>query len=230
MASSRRGAPAIPVVIEVGTKRVFASAVEWPGWSRGAKDEAGALQALVDYAPRYARVVARSKLSFAAPDAVSAFRVVERVKGNATTDFGAPGVPARADGAAVRDVDLARLRTILEAVWRALDAGAAAARGHTLRKGPRGGGRSLDAIVAHARDAQAGYLSALGWPLKADPHAPDKLERVRAAVLQGLAASAGGEIAPQGPRGGVRWKPRFFVRRLAWHALDHLWEIEDRSV
>jgi hypothetical protein len=28
----------------------------------------------------------------------------------------------------------------------------------------------------------------------------------------------------------VRWKPRFFARRLLWHALDHLWEIEDRSL
>jgi hypothetical protein len=25
------------------------------------------------------------------------------------------------------------------------------------------------------------------------------------------------------------WSPRFFVRRSAWHALDHAWEIEDRS-
>jgi hypothetical protein len=25
------------------------------------------------------------------------------------------------------------------------------------------------------------------------------------------------------------WSPRYFVRRSAWHALDHAWEIEDRS-
>jgi hypothetical protein len=25
------------------------------------------------------------------------------------------------------------------------------------------------------------------------------------------------------------WTPRYFVRRAAWHALDHAWEIEDRS-
>jgi len=55
------------------------------------------------------------------------------------------------------------------------------------------------------------------------------IEQTRSAVLEGLAASAGGKIAARGPRGGVRWKPRFFVRRLLWHALDHLWEIEDRS-
>jgi len=25
------------------------------------------------------------------------------------------------------------------------------------------------------------------------------------------------------------WPPRTAVRRMAWHALDHLWEIEDKS-
>jgi hypothetical protein len=26
-----------------------------------------------------------------------------------------------------------------------------------------------------------------------------------------------------------RWTARFAARRIAWHALDHAWEIEDRS-
>jgi hypothetical protein len=30
------------------------------------------------------------------------------------------------------------------------------------------------------------------------------------------------------PRSGKLWTPRYFVRRTAWHALDHAWEIEDR--
>src|SRR4051812_21904985 len=44
------GAVAIEVCIETGSKKVFASALAWPGWSRSAKDEAGALAALADYA------------------------------------------------------------------------------------------------------------------------------------------------------------------------------------
>ena len=28
--------------------------------------------------------------------------------------------------------------------------------------------------------------------------------------------------------GGARWTPRYFVRRAAWHVLDHAWELEDR--
>ena len=27
---------------------------------------------------------------------------------------------------------------------------------------------------------------------------------------------------------GLHWTARYFVRRTAWHVLDHLWEIEDR--
>jgi hypothetical protein len=37
-----------------------------------------------------------------------------------------------------------------------------------------------------------------------------------------------GELAERGPRGGIRWPARYYVRRAAWHVLDHAWEIEDR--
>ena len=224
-----RSAATIPVIVEAGTKRVFVSAVDWPGWARAGRDEATALEALVAYAPRYARVVSRIALGFSSPANTSALRVIERLTGNATTDFGAPGVHAKVDASAVDATELARLGKLLQAGWRAFDAGIDGARGKKLRAGPRGGGRSLAAIADHVRDAELGYLSALGWPFKTSARGRELLESERSAVLEGLAASARGEIAAKGPRGGVRWKPRFFVRRLMWHALDHLWEIEDRS-
>ena len=221
----------IDVVIESGSKRTFASAIDWPGWARAGRDEASALQALFAYSPRYGRVVARTRLDFAAPESMTALHVVEKVRGNATTDFGAPAAPARAENAHVNEANLERLRTLLTAGWRAFDAGVDAARGRALRKGPRGGGRSVEAIVRHVLEAEAVYLMALGWPFKTNAcdDSAAELERTRRAVLDGLAASARGEIAPKGPRGRARWKPRFFARRLAWHTLDHLWEIEDRS-
>jgi hypothetical protein len=78
--------------------------------------------------------------------------------------------------------------------------------------------------------ADAGYLSRLGGKLPpgaADD--PDKaLSETRKAILDALAAAARGEAPARGPRGGVRWTPRYFVRRSAWHVLDHAWEIEDR--
>jgi hypothetical protein len=55
------------------------------------------------------------------------------------------------------------------------------------------------------------------------------LDRSRQAIVQALTAAAHGDVPERGPRGGARWSPRYFVRRVAWHLLDHAWEIEDRS-
>ena len=32
------------------------------------------------------------------------------------------------------------------------------------------------------------------------------------------------------PPDGGKWPPRYAARRIAWHALDHAWEIEDRVI
>ena len=78
--------------------------------------------------------------------------------------------------------------------------------------------------------ADAGYLSRLARKIETreaeDPRAA--LARTRRAVLEALGAAARGEVPARGPRGGVRWAPRYFVRRVAWHVLDHAWELEDR--
>lgn len=221
----------IAVSLERGEKRTFATALDWPGWARVGRDDVSALQALFDSAPRYARVVTGTRLGFAAPADLSALQVVERHGGNATTDFGAPAAELDHDSSALSAVELARLRALIEASWRAFDHAAKKAKGKTLANGPRGGGRPLEEVARHVRDAEAGYLSALGARFKADPKAPlrAELERTRAAVLESLAASARGEFAAKGPRGGKRWTARFFARRLAWHSVDHAWEIEDRS-
>ena len=39
----------IDVYIETGSKKTFASALDWPGWARSGSDEAAAVQALMDY-------------------------------------------------------------------------------------------------------------------------------------------------------------------------------------
>lgn len=217
----------IHVLLEVGTKRVMASAADWPGWCRGGKDAEAALQALLDYGPRYQKIVGRSRLGFKAPATVAAFDVTERLKGNATTDYGVPGLVAKTERRPLTATELKRLESVLKACWRALDTAVARAEGHVLRTGPRGGGRSTDGILAHVVEAEAGgYLTSLGGkaPKDADRDA------LRAAILTTLEASARGEIDPLGPRGGKRWPARYFVRRAAWHVLDHVWEIEDRRV
>jgi hypothetical protein len=213
----------IPVYLEVTPKRTFAAAVEWPGWCRAGKTADDALQALVDYADRYASVIARSRLGFLKPESVDDLEVVERLKGNATTEFGAPGVPPGADDRPLSEAELNRLTTILKASWRAFDRAAKGAVGVTLTKGPRGGGRDLPKIVEHIRGAEEGYLGALG------SRRPAKSAALRKTVLKALAARARNKPVADPNKVKKLWSPRFYVRRSAWHALDHAWEIEDRS-
>jgi PAS domain-containing protein len=221
----------IDVYLEIGKKRVFAGAIDWPGWARSGPDEASALQALCDYGQHYERALTPARLDFWAPVDVSAFVVVERLEGNATTDFGAPDAISTNDLRPVEEVELRRFQALLEAYWQIFDSAVRAANGKELRTGPRGGGRSLEGIVEHVLEAEAAYLERLGWKLKqVEAHdTAAKATRVRQATLEGLAASAHGEIPARGPRGGLRWVARRFVRRAGWHVLDHAWEIEERS-
>lgn len=222
----------IPVYLEVGQKKVFAGAIDWPGWCRSGRDEESARQALLEYGQRYKQILKPSKLDFAAPSELSVFKVVERLEGNATTDFGAPGAIPDADSRPVDDKELKRFLSILDACWQAFSAASNSAAGKELQKGPRGGGRELEGITRHVLDAQAGYLSSLGWKMKrsSNDDLKEVFDRTQQAVVEGLETSARGEIPEIGPRGGSRWSPRYFVRRSAWHLLDHVWEIQDRIV
>ncbi len=225
-----RRASRVDAYLEIGNKRTFAGAIEWPGWCRSGRDEAAALQALFDYAPRYAQAISSARLGFPPPADIMALAVVERLKGGATTDFGAPEAAPTADANAMNADTPKRYERLLKACWRTFDAAVDAGTGKELRKGPRGGGRELDKIVEHVLGADVVYLARLGVKLEIDRSAPaaKRLEQVRRAILQGLAAAVRGELPARGPRGGAHWTPRYFVRRSAWHVLDHAWEIEDR--
>ena len=117
---------------------------------------------------------------------------------------------------------LVRHGSLLRAAWNALDGAARAAEGKELATGPRGGGRSLAKIVEHVFEAEAAYLSKLG------SRRPTAGVDYRAFVIEALAARARDEEPANPSKVVKRWPPRFFVRRAAWHALDHAWEIEDR--
>jgi len=56
----------------------------------------------------------------------------------------------------------------------------------------------------------------------------EEFNQTRRAILSALETAVKEGLPAQGPRGGVIWPPRYFVRRVAWHVLDHGWEIEDR--
>jgi hypothetical protein len=120
----------------------------------------------------------------------------------------------------------------LKACWRAFNTSVKKASEKSLRTGPRGGGRQLENMIEHVLGSNEGYLTQVGWKLQRDNTVDlnQQSKQSRQAMLRALAASARGEIPAKGPRGGLRWTARYFIRRVAWHMLDHAWEIEDRIV
>jgi len=204
---------AVEVVVEVGKRRTFASALDWPGWSRSGRDEEGALGALEDYRGRYAAVLRVAGVT-AVPR--GGLTVVEHLVGDATTDFGAPSRPAAAEARAAARAALTRQCGCLAACWAALGTAAAAAPAK-LRKGPRGGGRDRDAIVAHVLAAEVAYGRKLGLGRDLDA------EQRRQAMLDLLGRPRGRAVLERG------WPARYALRRIAWHALDHAFEIEDKA-
>ena len=216
---------ALRVVVEATPKRVFASALDWPGWSRGAKTEDEALQALVDYRDRYAGVPRRAGIRFDPPATVRGVSVVERLDGGASTEFGIPSLPAAGEDEPIDARELHRLVGLLRAAWAEFDAVAEKAHGVSLRLGPRGGGRQVPKIMEHVREAEGAYVAQLGSKVAGSA----SMDELRDAFIDALSARAAGDEPPNPNKVRKRWPPRYAVRRSAWHALDHAWEIEDRS-
>jgi hypothetical protein len=211
----------VHVVIESGTKRAFASALEWPGWARSGRDEAAALATLSAYAARYRPVARLAHLRFPAKPT---FEVVERLRGGGSTDFGVPDAVAVAERERPTLAEARRVSALVEATWVTLDEIAATAP-PTLRKGPRGGGRDRDQIVQHVLSPEAAsYARAIGLRL-AEPTVGDRqaIAAARAAIAEAIRAG-GRKDAP-----ATRWPIRYAARRIAWLVLDHAWEIEEKS-
>jgi hypothetical protein len=211
------------VYLEVGKRRVFASAADWPGWTRAGKNEQSALEALAAAAPRYAKAAKAARIPFSAN---VTFIVVERLPGDATTEFGAPGAIAKAESKRLTKKEAGRLSALVAASWTVLDRVVENAPA-SLRKGPRGGGRDRDHIVEHVLGAEIAYARKLGLRLH-QPAAGDAaaVREHRNAIVAGLR-----DRPSRGTKGVTErdWPARYVARRLAWHALDHAWEIEDRT-
>lgn len=206
--------------VESGQKRVFVGGIDWPGWCRSGRDEASAIQALLENAPAYQKILQNQGISFELPASAASFTIQERVTGNATTDFGAPGGILQADQRSMDEAETTRQRNILLACWQALDANAEQAVNRILRKGPRGGGRELDDILKHILEADQEYLARVAPRVKnlSAMQPIDAIFSLRATMLA---------VLPN-PSPTAKWPIRYFIRRVAWHALDHAWEIANR--
>lgn len=199
--------PAVRIYIETGKTWSFAAAIDWPGWCRRGKSPEAAMEALAAYRDRYADAI-----GMRVPR--SDFSEVGRLPGGSGTEFGVPSGIGPWDSEALPRSEPARGASILGACWSRFDAVAASAPA-ALRKGPRGGGRDRDKIVEHVRDAERAYGPRMGVKLPASDSWTDQ----RARILEQITSY------PE----DARWPLRYAVRRLAWHILDHTWEIQDRS-
>jgi hypothetical protein len=196
------------VYLEAGKTWTFACAVDWPGWCRRAKGGGeAAIEALLDYAPRY-RPVAGTRWK---PGEIE---VIGRIKGDATTDFGAPHMVGEWDTNTLSAADRRAQLRLLQRSWGYFDSVVPNAPA-SLRKGPRGGGRDRDKMVDHVREAERAYAPKYG--IRVPPRTPTAEHR--AIIVAGL----------QDDATDAKWPWPYVVRRMAWHVLDHAWEIEDRS-
>lgn len=214
--------------IEIGeettAKRAFAWIIDWPGWCRAGKTTILAREALVAIAPRYAEVAAMAGLTPPSPADIGAFDSVESVPGDASTDFGVPHAITDLDRRPTDAAEAERLTGLVAAAWAYLDTVAAVAPAE-LRKGPRGGGRDRDKMLGHVIEADHAYAREVGVRLPLGS-VDDRtaVEAERAVVLAVLRRPSDGT-----PLAGRTWPVRYAARRIAWHALDHAWEMQDRS-
>jgi hypothetical protein len=174
-------------------------------------------------------VAERAGVSF--PSTV-AFDVVERMPGGPATTFAAPEcrrpfpqVTAEAELAQVDPAAARRLVGLVTAAWATFDEVAAASPAE-LRNGPRGGGRDRDKLIDHVIGAETAYARKLGVKLKqpaiGEIAAIEELREAIAAVVG--VPSDGSPVVPNG------WTPRYAARRIAWHVLEHAWEMQDRTL
>ena len=207
------------IYVELGGKKAIAWSLEWPGWCRIRTSEAAALQALIDYEVRYRLIAQRAGLDFAPGDLV----VVERLQGNATTAWGVPSVMASAESRAIDAVTAQRNVALLRASWDILEE-VVATSPQELRKGPRGGGRDRDEIRGHVIEAERDYARKIGVrhkPFEMDDK--NALDAMRNEIADVLSKPSNGQPLVDGG-----WNASYAVRRMAWHVVDHIWEIEDR--
>lgn len=219
----------IRVMLEIGPKgkKVVAVAADWPGLERGAKTEDDAIERLLSYVPRYAKVAKLAGME-AGIATVPVVDVVERYPGKGSTDFwGISFAFSSIDQQAMSDEELERNLTLMKASWAYFDEVRLRVSAE-LQKGARGGGRDRDQIVRHTFANEQDWVKKLGVivPDEAmltdggrNAHRDDYCNAIREYHAQGKMA---GKVA--------KWPLHYLIRHTAYHTLDHAWEMEDKDL
>ena len=206
--------------VEETPKKVFVSALDWPGLARGAKTEDLAVESLVAHLPRYAKVAHKAGERFDPHD--FDIEVVSRTEGDAGSAYGIPSLVAPEDRDAGRcargEADRIDRRGVVGRVRR-----------RSRRRRRSRSGRAHAAAGATGRRSSStspGRTAATParWASRATPR------RRRASRPSGRRCwRCCGTTSDGSPIADKKWPPRYAARRVAWHALDHAWEIEDRT-
>jgi hypothetical protein len=208
-------------------KKVAAFAIDWPGWSRGAKTGPEAVESLEAYRDRYRPVAARAGLG-SQFDETGPLDIVEDHVGVGSTDFwGISFAPSSFELTPMGEDELERKLALLRAAWRFFD-DVAARVSPEMERGPRGGGRDRDEIIRHALGwERADLVKRVG--VVADPVIPPTPEGLRSHRDEYVAAlrtyNAEGRVAR-----GRNWTIALLLRHSAYHVLDHAWEMEDKDL
>ena len=207
------------IYIELGGKKAIAWSLEWPGWCRIRTNEEAAVQALIDTEARYRLIAQRAGQEFAPGDLV----VVEHLQGDGNTAWGVPSVMAPAESRPIDATTAQRNVALLRASWDMLEEVVATSPAE-LRKGPRGGGRDRDEVRSHVIEAERVYARKIGVRHKPFEMADiSALHAMREEIADVLSKPSKGKPLLDGG-----WNASYAVRRMAWHVVDHIWEIEDR--
>lgn len=218
----------VRVVVERGPKgkKAVAFALDWPGWSRGAKTPELAVETLESYRERYrpiavaAGMEARFKLE-------GRLETIEDRVGPGSTDFwGISFAPSATEQDPMSTKELDRRILVLQTCWQYFDKVAKRVSAEML-KGPRGGGRDRDHIIRHTiRVESEEFAKRLGLRTPEEGAlTPAGLRSHRTNYIDAMRTYNAGE----GKRMKT-WTLPFLIRHSAFHVMDHAWEMEDKNL
>jgi hypothetical protein len=201
-----------------------AVAPDWPGFERGANTGEAAIEQLLNYRPRYAKVakLAGMETEFAPMTTVD---VVEQFPGMGSTDFwGISFAFSSIDRQNVSSDELERELTLMQAGWTFFDDVRSRVSAEML-KGPRGGGRDRDQIVRHTVVTEQDWAKMIGvFTPQGAMLTDDELKAHRDAYCKAIR-----EFHSQG-KTARKWPLRFLIRHTAYHTINHAWEMEDKDL
>ena len=218
----------IRTVIEHGTKekRSVAFALDWPGWSRGAKSADLALETLEAYRERYRPIVDIAGMAREF-DAAGPLEIVEDRIGTGSTDFwGISFSPSSTEHGPMSDAESSARSRCCAPAGRS---STASRRGSRRRcAGPRGGGRDRDRIIRHViRNESEEFAKQVGLRNPEESAlTPEGLKQHRETYVAAMRAYNAGEVE----RRMRNWTLPFLIRHSAYHTLDHAWEMEDKDL